>query len=148
MADGGSRALSASALVRTVISLPETPVACRAAGRAEGCAPNPGLLGDKPSGLRHWLEFSLIDSSLPSGANSSPETKTIMRGQPAVTPASGSGGEITGGLFFWGFVMLLRDGGAGRDTGAAVWAPLCRSLVLFDSCHLNKLSLSVKMVSL
>lgn len=31
-----------------------------------------------------------------------------MRGQLAITPVSGEGKEITGGLFFWGFVMLLR----------------------------------------
>lgn len=31
-----------------------------------------------------------------------------MRGQLAITPVSGEGKEITGGLFFWGFVMLFR----------------------------------------
>lgn len=38
-----------------------------------------------------------------------------MRGQLAVTPVSGEGLEITGVLFFWGFVMLLQDGGTERQ---------------------------------
>lgn len=44
-----------------------------------------------------------------------------MRGQLAVTPVSGAGGEITGVLFSWGFVLRLRDGGARGEAGR----PLC-----------------------
>lgn len=104
------------------------------------------MLGDKQGVLRHWLELSLIDSSSPSGANSKPETTSIMRGQLAVTPVSGAGGEITGVLFSWGFVLRLRDGGAGRGGAAAVRSGPC-ARALCDSCHLNKLSPAAQMVS-
>lgn len=104
------------------------------------------MLGDKQGVLRHWLELSLIDSSSPSGANSKPETTSIMRGQLAVTPVSGAGGEITGVLFSWGFVLRLRDAGAGRGGAAAVRSGPC-ARALCDSCHLNKLSPAAQMVS-
>lgn len=69
-----------------------------------------------------------------------------MRGQLAVTPVSGAGGEITGVLFSWGFVLRLRDGGAGRGGAAAVRSGPC-ARALCDSCHLNKLSPAAQMVS-
>lgn len=48
-----------------------------------------------------------------------------MRGQLCHHPASGEGEEITGRLFFWGFVMLLRTE-AMRDTlGLLSAARLC-----------------------